>query len=774
MALAQRFAERLSDRGAPITVLGIRNDGSYLAPLIGAALRSMGFSEVTSQTSRPDRPLGGRAAGLIKRRLRSSGLVLVIDYPPVTGRTYRKVVTQIASLAVPEAATVLLVPLCGDDAGLPEGLREFQTVLLPWADWSFQQRLRPDAVRASLSRLTIGQRIEIIQPGGSCADVLVGAVEDVRSLPLPPISDYKGGSLTRRRHCRARYGVRVIDRDSGRSWDCEVYVKGVGVGYIGAHSLALSSQLTEFLPPVYGIDAGLLFRGWLPDDPVSETDPPDEVQFAHRVADYVAARRARLRLGYDPTERLGDQKPAWGLAANWLELSFGLGPSRRPAHPALQVLSRRLLRPSSPTVVDGSMALSRWHGRGSLAVKVDYDERAMEIFSCNPVFDVAFAAADHELEEGGRRSFGVAVRQHYQKITGETIDDAAWLIHRTVYLRGYLLKLGRAWAVPPLSPAERRKAVGEVDAVRGALSRVYQDYVASAYFADVVVPETGPFCAIELDGVVETDGLGYPSITPAGAVALRALARHGRRAVLVTRRSLSELRDRCSAYKLCGGVAEYGAFAYDHLTGRETLLVDEGASRQLSALRDWLRWQWPAYFDLLFEQVVRAYVVHSFGERRPLADGMLRQALDHAGGLATVVAGPREVDFVPAGVDKASGLRQLLGQIGGGDRLEMAIGCSATDLPMLRLADRAYCPANASPELRRSYVRIMSRPDQAGLYQAVADLIGHRPGGCAECRPLPFSAHGRMLLDILGARNRTGAGRLLGALSLTRHVVTHS
>jgi hypothetical protein len=93
---------------------------------------------------------------------------------------------------------------------------------------------------------------------------------------------------------------------------------------------------------------------------------------------------------------------------------------------------------------------------------------------------------------------------------------------------------------------------------------------------------------------------------------------------------------------------------------------------------------------------------------------------------------------------------------------------------MLRLADRAYCPANASPELRRSYVRIMSRPDQAGLYQAVADLIGHRPGGCAECRPLPFSAHGRMLLDILGARNRTGAGRLLGALSLTRHVVTHS
>jgi hydroxymethylpyrimidine pyrophosphatase-like HAD family hydrolase len=770
VALAERFAERWSDRGRPITVIGIRTCGSYLAPLVGAALRSMGFSEVISLTCRPDRPLGARSAGLIRRGLRSSGLVLVVDYPPVSGQTYRKVVRQLAGLGVPDAAVVLLIALCGEGSQVPDGLGEFQTVVLPWADWSFHRRLRPDAVRDSLARLLIGRRVEITRPDGTRAWVLVGAVDGIHSLPLAPVSDLKGGSWTRR-HCRARYGIRVTDRDSGRSSDAEVYVKGVGVGYIGAHSLALSSRLGEFLPPVYGIDGGFLFRGWLPDAPVPAPDPTHEVQLAHRVAAYVAARRDRFRLDFDPTVRLGEQKPAWHSAADWLKLSFGFGPTRLLARPALHVLSRRLLRPSSPTVVDGSMAVTRWHGQGDQAVKVDYDERGMEIFSCNSVFDVAFAAADHELQAGGRGSFGGAARQRYQELTGETIDDVRWLIHKTVYLRSYLLKLSWAWVVSPLTEEGRREMAGELDAVRRALSRVHQDYMAAAYFADVVPPETGPICAIDIDGVLETGRLDYPTITPAGALALRALARHGRRAVLVTGRSLSELRERCAAYRLVGGVAEYGASAYDHRSGRETLLFSESAGRQLAGLRDWLRSQ-PVYVDSVYEHVVRAYTVQGLGERRPLDDEMVRRVLDHAGGPVTVVAGLGQVDFVPAGVDKASGLRGLLGQIGAGDRLEMAIGDTEADLPMLRLAERAYAPANASAELRRSGIRTMSRPAQAGLAQAVAELIGHRPGSCADCRPLPLPPEGRMLVGVLGAADRTSTGRLLRALNLNRHAAT--
>lgn len=75
-------------------------------------------------------------------------------------------------------------------------------------------------------------------------------------------------------------------------------------------------------------------------------------------------------------------------------------------------------------------------------------------------------------------------------------------------------------------------------------------------------------CAFDLDGVLETRWHDFPAITPAGALALRALSRHGFRPVLATGRSLREVQSRCAAYRLAGGVAEYGAVIYDHIRGQ--------------------------------------------------------------------------------------------------------------------------------------------------------------------------------------------------------------
>jgi hypothetical protein len=85
---------------------------------------------------------------------------------------------------------------------------------------------------------------------------------------------------------------------------------------------------------------------------------------------------------------------------------------------------------------------------------------------------------------------------------------------------------------------------------------------------------------------------------------------------------------------------------------------------------------------------------------------------------------------------------------------------------MLQLAKRAYAPANARPELRRAGVMVMSRPLQAGFAQAVALFIGHRPGTCSECRPLPVSPPGRILLGALVADDMTRMGKLLQAMRL--------
>jgi len=56
--------------------------------------------------------------------------------------------------------------------------------------------------------------------------------------------------------------------------------------------------------------------------------------------------------------------------------------------------------------------------------------------------------------------------------------------------------------------------------------------------------------------------------------------------------------------------------------------------------------------------------------------------------------------------------------------------------------------------MRASSHRLLGRPYQAGLAEAVGELIGHAPGGCPQCAG-PDDAPGRaVMLTLLGARER--------------------
>jgi hydroxymethylpyrimidine pyrophosphatase-like HAD family hydrolase len=642
-------------------------------------------------------------------------------------------------------------------------------VLLPWADWSIHRQLEPEAVGDCLARLLNGRRVEIVQPDGRRSCVTVDSVESVQRLPLEPITDLKAGSPVRR-HTRARYRVRVASHNSGSLLEAEVYAKGTGLGYLGRYALAVSDQLPEFVPPSYGIDGACLFRGWLSDDQRLTPRCADAAGLARRVAAYVVARRDRLATGYDPSERISHGFPAWRRATVILERP--LGRARLLIRPGRDRLSRRLLGVSKPAVVDGSMALTRWYGTERQALKVDYDERAYavqdsetdEMYSYDPVFDIAGAAADYDLEVGERGAFPSAVRHAYEQMTGDTVDEERWMVHRTVQLRCYVQTLNRAWAQASTT-RERHALATEMDAALRSLSRVHQDYLAAMYFTDTVNPDTGGVCAIDIDGVLESGRLGYPTMTPAAALGLRALARHGHRIVLATGRSLSEVRERCAAFGLAGGVAEYGAAIYDHNAARDTILADGRSCAGLNRIRSWLLSQ-GAFLDPSYQHIVRASTRDSSGNRRPIDANTVVDALDRAAGAVTAVTGLAQVDFLPRGIGKASGLQTLLQRLGAADHLEMAVGDTLADLPMLQLAKRAYAPANARPELRRAGVMVMSRPLQAGFAQAVALFIGHRPGTCSECRPLPVSPPGRILLGALVADDMTRMGKLLQAMRL--------
>jgi len=66
-----------------------------------------------------------------------------------------------------------------------------------------------------------------------------------------------------------------------------------------------------------------------------------------------------------------------------------------------------------------------------------------------------------------------------------------------------------------------------------------------------------------------------------------------------------------------------------------------------------------------------------------------------------------------------------------------------------------------APATRRA-----AAPYQRGLWLAVAELIGHRPGGCQTCAPPRPDRDRRLLLDILSVSEGSGRRMLGSALKL--------
>jgi hydroxymethylpyrimidine pyrophosphatase-like HAD family hydrolase len=291
-----------------------------------------------------------------------------------------------------------------------------------------------------------------------------------------------------------------------------------------------------------------------------------------------------------------------------------------------------------------------------------------------------------------------------------------------------------------------------------AASRVDQRYLARAILADARSPTTGPLCAIDIDGVLETGWLGYSSATPTGTAAVRRLMRHGCRPVLATGRSLGDVIDRCRAFGLAGGVAEYGAAIYDHATGRVVERLDAKEHADLERIRVRLESMPGIHVDSAYRRIVRASRL-SGHSRKPLPQELLEELRVET--PISAVHGLAQTDIVPTSIDKGRGVRALAELLTpDGHRTEhplaFAIGDSASDLTMLAEAGARFGPANSDQAVRASGARITTRSRQAGLAQAISLFLGHDAKGCEVCRGPLRSRDASLLMTALSAG---GAGR---------------
>jgi hydroxymethylpyrimidine pyrophosphatase-like HAD family hydrolase len=529
----------------------------------------------------------------------------------------------------------------------------------------------------------------------------------------------------RRDHVDAGYEVQLRDTRTGRVQSRSLAVEGAGLGYLGRQALAVARALPELVPHTYGFWDGLLYLDGRPAAP-PEAAPPEveEEGLVEAITEYASARAHRLGVSGDPTPWLAGRQPAWEVAAELLGRPLGpLGPVARTL--LLEPLTRRLMVTDTCSVVDGWTDPQLWTRTPDHAgrwVKRGFHQRSFSHYEAacyDAVFDVAGAAC--ALTGSG---LDIGLRAAYEDRSGQRIDAERWLLYRLVHawLRGRTGERQAAWLA------------------RASAAAVH-DYLAEVYPMGEPSGE-GPLCAIDLDGVLETERLGYPSVSPTGALALRALTRHGFRPVLATGRSLDDVRDRCAAFGLVGAVAEYGAVVYRARDGRVMDLLDGDEHALLDEVR-----------VRLSGAGIEVDPSHRYAVRARSGFAPVPAVVLDAEGVTTdprlrVVTGQGQTDITVSRVDKGTGLGQLAGVLGA-TGYALAVGDSASDLPMMGLAEVARAPRNASAAMGPAGVRTTSHGYQKGLSEACGDAIGHAVGSCALCRSPEVSRRTRAVLDIL-------------------------
>ncbi|MCW0215181.1 MAG: HAD hydrolase family protein [Pseudonocardia sp.] len=703
--LAEEYAP--SVRGRAALVLGIRTSGSYLGPLVAAALRARGVRARAAST-RPGQPLLRADALVLAEVLADGGAAAVVDDPPNTGGSLLSSARLLEEHGTPRDVITLLLPLFGDAA--PPVLSGYRRVELPFRRWAVHDLLEPEVLARVLGSLW-GERVLRVE---QVEQEAVGAG---------------------RRHL-----ARVVRAELGGGQWRQVVVSGAGVGYLGRYSLAVAAAVPRHVARTYGFRDGLVLREWLPGSArVTAASVADAAGYAR----YVSDRAAAMPAVRDRAAGLAGREPAWEQASRLLQRGYGrFGVGLRL--PLLDPALRRLLSSPHPSVIDGATGLDTWFRIDGELRKVRADDLAfgnLDHACYDAVYDLA--GVDPGSPDG---AFVAALR------AARPSDPERFLLYELVHLQDPFTGWSR----------DRR-----------ASARALQRYLAGVLPAPP--PCTGPLCALDIDGVLESLAYGFPVITPTAVEAVRALAHHGYRPVPVTGRSVAEVRDRCSTLTLAGGVAEYGSVVYDHVRGVTEQVVGDGDRALLDRLRDALARAPGTRVEEDHRYSVRAY--RSGAARGPVPVEVLDAALASLGPTRSrlrVVPGRYQTDVVAAAVDKGQGLRalaELLGRAEGAPpAVRLAVGDTRSDLAMFAVAEQSYAPANADADVRGSGVPVLRQAYAAGVSAAVSRVLGHRPGHCRTCRTGRPPARTRLLLTILDAPRAGRAGLPAATVALAAEV----
>jgi HAD superfamily hydrolase (TIGR01484 family) len=222
--------------------------------------------------------------------------------------------------------------------------------------------------------------------------------------------------------------------------------------------------------------------------------------------------------------------------------------------------------------------------------------------------------------------------------------------------------------------------------------------------------------ACDYDGTLA----GHGHVRPATLVALRRVRRSRRKLLLVTGRELDEFLGVFSRLDLFDRVvAENGAVLYEPATHKRRLLASRAPRELVAALRT-------RRIEPL--SIGNSIVATSRAQRH-----VVSEVIDDLGLPLQVILNKRSLMVLPPGVNKATGLRAALHEVGVRPENTVGIGDAENDEDFLALCGYSAAVANALPALKRKVSLVTTGSHGEGVVELVNHLLN---GGFVRRRSL--------------------------------------
>jgi hydroxymethylpyrimidine pyrophosphatase-like HAD family hydrolase len=523
------------------------------------------------------------------------------------------------------------------------------------------------------------------------------------------------------------------------------------LGWFGYHAFLIGRRLSGYVPPVLGLRDGILFTEWIPQTAAEAGS--NRTGLIDAAAAYVAARTRHLRLCGDAANSIDLRRYGNGnqLLVKVLSRAYG----RLPVNLLMQSRLSRSIHEQPcpcPTLIDGNMDHSEWIAGPGGPLKTDYEHHGMGKAALN-IADPAYDLADTILSLALSPEEERRLIAHYVAQSGDAGVERRLFVHKVLSGLWTMNQIQeRLFSSPRGSDAQRdyhRRFMNAwnfltVHSARhcGSLCHPRSD---SRWHAPLVV--------LDIDGVLDRRLFGFPCTTAAGMKALSLLRAHGVSVALNTARSAAEVRDYCEAYTLAGGIAEYGAYLWDAVAQRESVLVSDEAVLQLEMLRNHLQGIPGVFLDDRHRYSVRAFTY--VDKPKGLMSSLLARSSSIGDGalapISTQVIHQSLVDLrldrltfhhtsidtavVAKEVDKGTGLAALREWVLEKDAETIAIGDGEPDLAMFRVATRSFAPANVGPRRQALLLgsQIASSSNQRALLEIVRKILHADGQKCERC-----------------------------------------